>query len=98
MIGKTREWTTDWFASIPEASPAGGCCQSSNPRGAPEEWSYDPMQPDIKLRRKVTKGGSHFCAPSYCRRYRPAARHAETVDTSTSHVRCRCISRRGPPP
>ena len=29
---------------------------------------------------------SHLCAPNYCRRYRPAARHAEPIDTSTSHV------------
>jgi sulfatase modifying factor 1 len=43
--------------------------------------------------RKVLKGGSHLCAPSYCRRYRPAARHAEPVDTSTSHVGFRCVVR-----
>jgi len=43
----------------------------------------------------VLKGGSHLCAPNYCRRYRPAARHAEPVDTSTSHVGFRCIIRPG---
>jgi sulfatase modifying factor 1 len=43
--------------------------------------------------RKVLKGGSHLCAPNYCRRYRPAARHAEPVDTSTSHVGFRCVIR-----
>ena len=32
------------------------------------------------------------CAP-YCRRYRSAARHAEPVDTSTSHVGFRCVVR-----
>ena len=53
--------------------------------------SYDPCQPDIKIPRKVIKGGSHLCAPNYCRRYRPAARHAEPVDTSTSHLSFRCI-------
>ena len=42
---------------------------------------------------KVIKGGSHLCAPNYCRRYRPAARHAQPVDTSTSHVGFRCIVR-----
>jgi sulfatase modifying factor 1 len=41
------------------------------------------------------KGGSHLCAPNYCRRYRPAARHAEAVDTSTSHVGFRCVVRDG---
>ena len=46
-----------------------------------------------RISRKVLKGGSHLCAPSYCRRYRPAARHAEDVDTNTSHVGFRCIVR-----
>ena len=32
-------------------------------------------QPGITIPRKVLKGGSHLCAPNYCRRYRPAARH-----------------------
>ena len=47
----------------------------------------------IRIPRKVLKGGSHLCAPNYCRRYRPAARHAEPVDTSTSHVGFRCVVR-----
>ena len=50
-------------------------------------------RPNIKIPRKVLKGGSHLCAPNYCRRYRPAARHAEPIDTSTSHVGFRCIRR-----
>jgi formylglycine-generating enzyme required for sulfatase activity len=41
----------------------------------------------------VIKGGSFLCAPSYCRRYRPAARHAEPIDTSTCHLGFRCIKR-----
>ena len=49
--------------------------------------------PNIRIPRKVLKGGSHLCAPNYCRRYRPAARHAEPVDTSTSHVGFRCVMR-----
>jgi formylglycine-generating enzyme required for sulfatase activity len=55
----------------------------------------DPAQPNIKIPRKVIKGGSHLCAPNYCRRYRPAARHAQAIDTSTSHVGFRCIVRKG---
>ena len=45
------------------------------------------------LPRLVIKGGSHLCAPNYCLRYRPAARQAETPDTSTSHIGLRCIVR-----
>ncbi len=45
--------------------------------------------------RRVIKGGSHLCAPSYCLRYRPAARQGEAVDTSTSHIGFRCVVRAG---
>ncbi|MFP3836210.1 SUMF1/EgtB/PvdO family nonheme iron enzyme, partial [Chryseobacterium sp. SIMBA_028] len=62
-------------------------------RGGEAEASYDPRLPAIRIARRVLKGGSHLCAPNYCRRYRPAARHAEPEDTSTSHVGFRCIKR-----
>ncbi len=42
----------------------------------------------------MIKGGSHLCAPNYCLRYRPSARQAEGVDTSTQHIGFRCIRRR----
>ena len=45
------------------------------------------------LERRVIKGGSHLCAPSYCLRFRPAARQGEAVDTSTSHIGFRCVTR-----
>ena len=93
MIGNVWEWTTDWYSSKHEADPSKACCIPRNPRGAREEDSYDPRQPRAKIPRKVIKGGSHLCAPKYCRRYRPAARHAEDVDTSTSHLGFRCIIR-----
>ncbi len=56
------------------------------------EQSIDPRDP-AGIPRKVMKGGSHLCAPNYCRRYRPAARMAQPVDTSTSHLGFRCIVR-----
>ncbi len=58
------------------------CCIPQNPRSGFETASHDPCRPDIKIPREVLKDGSLLCAPSYCR---PAARHAEAVDTSTSH-------------
>jgi formylglycine-generating enzyme required for sulfatase activity len=91
MIGNVWEWTTDWFASTHQQQKS--CCMPENPRGPREENSYDPCQPKIKIPRKVIKGGSFLCAPSYCRRYRPAARHAEPIDTSTCHLGFRCIRR-----
>ena len=91
MIGNVWEWTTDWYAATHQQQKS--CCMPENPRGPREEDSYDPCQPKIRIPRKVIKGGSFLCAPSYCRRYRPAARHAEPIDTSTCHLGFRCIKR-----
>jgi formylglycine-generating enzyme required for sulfatase activity len=55
-----------------------------NPRDGIEERSYDPDQPALRMPRKVIKGGSYLCAPNYCRRYRPAARHPQMINTTTA--------------
>ena len=91
MAGNVWEWTTDWYRSTHEAA-ASACCAPSNPRGGALEQSFDPAQP-IKIPRKVMKGGSYLCAPNYCRRYRPAARMAQPIDTSTCHLGFRCVVR-----
>ncbi|KQK30957.1 gliding motility-associated lipoprotein GldK [Bosea thiooxidans] len=93
MIGNVWEWTADFWSVAHQADAPKACCVPQNPRGGPEAESYDPRQPTIRIPRKVLKGGSHLCAPNYCRRYRPPARHAEPVDTSTSHVGFRCVIR-----
>ena len=100
-IGNVWEWTDDWYqdhAADPErqrhrneAKP--GCCTIPNPRGGSREASIDSTSQHLGLPRKVVKGGSFLCAPSYCRRYRPAARMAQGIDTSTCHMGFRCIVR-----
>jgi formylglycine-generating enzyme len=94
MIGNVWEWTRDWYGTASAAAAKSGCCEAANPRGAAIGQSYDPAEPLLKIGRKVLKGGSHLCAPSYCQRYRPAARHAQTIDSATSHIGFRCVSRR----
>ena len=71
MIGNVWEWTTDWYSPRHPDVPQKACCVPHNPRGGPEHASFDPRQPDITISRKVLKGGSHLCAPNYCRRYGP---------------------------
>ncbi|MDV2983835.1 UNVERIFIED_CONTAM: formylglycine-generating enzyme family protein [Methylobacteriaceae bacterium AG10] len=95
MTGNVWEWTTDFFTPRHPADAPKACCIPQNPRGGREDESFDPAQPKVRVPRRVVKGGSHLCAPNYCRRYRPAARHPHPVDTSTSHIGFRCVRRSG---
>jgi formylglycine-generating enzyme required for sulfatase activity len=102
MAGNVWEWTVDEVAS-PTAAPDHGrpadqqrpaageaaCCGPAG--GSAAGPAGTPPGPT----RLIIKGGSHLCAPSYCLRYRPAARQLETPDTSTSHIGFRCIVRPG---
>jgi len=55
------------------------------------EWTADPFAPsDASI--GLMKGGSYLCAPNYCRRYRPAARHPQEVDLGTDHIGFRTVS------
>jgi sulfatase modifying factor 1 len=70
----------EWTTTAFDAAElADGCCAANEPGG--------------HIPRRVIKGGSHLCAPSYCLRYRPAARQGEPVDSSTGHIGFRCVVR-----
>jgi formylglycine-generating enzyme len=85
MIGNVWEWTsspwTDDHGAQQAARPEQHACCGVT--------VADLTEND----RRVMKGGSHLCAPSYCLRYRPPARQGQHVRSSTSHLGLRCIVR-----
>jgi formylglycine-generating enzyme len=92
MIGNVWEWTATAFTAHPaDPDPADGCCGGA-------VAAHSPDATDGTAERRAIKGGSHLCAANYCRRYRPAARLAQPVDTTTSHVGFRCVVRAPGPP
>jgi sulfatase modifying factor 1 len=84
MIGNVWERTSDVYA--PRHHPADA---TPVPRGARTDLLAPTTSPRVL---RVTKGGSHLCAPEYCLRYRPAARSPQSDDSSTSHLGFRCAS------
>ena len=99
MIGNVWEWTADWYRSGHHLEAAvsggdGGCCQAGE---RARQASVDPQSEHGLIPRRVVKGGSYLCAPEYCRRYRPAARMAQGIDTSTGHLGFRCVATRCQP-
>jgi sulfatase modifying factor 1 len=86
MIGNVWEWTdSPWTADhqphpAPSSTESHSCCGVSRSEALAEDD------------RRVIKGGSHLCAPSYCLRYRPPARQGQTVRSSTSHIGFRCAA------
>lgn len=51
------------------------------------EWTETPFGEGTQ----TIKGGSYLCADNYCRRYRPAARHPQETNFSSSHIGFRIV-------
>jgi len=78
MIGNVWEWTVDpYYEKRPRTLKAGA-------------KGDDPMQKGVPV--ATIKGGSFLCAPGYCMRYRPGARHGQDLALGASHVGFRTVS------
>lgn len=82
-VGNCWTWCEDAFDPfvLRRASP-------DTPRTDP---CVRPARPEFDTAR-VLRGGSYLCHPSYCWRYRVAARNSASPDTSTGHIGFRCVA------
>src|SRR6187401_3699004 len=65
MAGNVWEWTMDFFSPRHPDEAEHPCCAPRNPRVTSAAGSYELGVPGEAIPRRVTKGGSHLCAPNY---------------------------------
>jgi formylglycine-generating enzyme len=79
MAGNVWEHVADWWA------PRHPDIDQTDPSGPPDLLAARFSHPEIGPMR-VVKGGSWLCAPSYCQRYRPAARQPAELGIGSNHI------------
>lgn len=98
MIGNVWEWVSDWWSteiiSTDTATTSSSYHGNFNNNELNINSKYENVLIDPTGSRigtdKVKKGGSFLCHRSYCHRYRNAARHQSTPDSSTYNLGFRC--------
>jgi sulfatase modifying factor 1 len=85
MAGNVWQWTRSIY------SPGHANRLEINPEGPNGLEGIDP-RPGSRGVARVIKGGSHLCAPNYCRRYRPSARQPADPSIGTTHIGFRTVS------
>ena len=101
IIGNVWEWTsTAWCprdVGTAASDPAAGRVTAPNPaRAVPHDCRRGKAPTDPGEVDMVKKGGSFLCHRDSCFRYRPAARHKNTINSSAYNLGFRCVYDRRP--
>ena len=90
MAGNVWQWCSDWYRvdAFTQLTTELASKNVYRDTGGPSE-SWDPADPSAP--KRVVKGGSFLCNPSYCESYRPSARRGTPPDTGSSHTGFRCV-------
>lgn len=87
MVGNVWQWCSDLYHISYYSDEKKRGEPSVNPTGP--EKSFDPAEPFAS--KRVHRGGSFLCHPSYCKGYRVTARMKTCPDTSLNHLGFRCV-------